>query len=244
MIKTKCVFVMILMAVAAAAPVGAQDSESEGWRIQVIPLYLWAVDMGGTMTVKEQRVPLEVGFADAVDNLQSAFTIHFEAWKGDWGVLADFNWLDLGAEQMLPGPMGESMNVDLQQTIAEVAVGYEFDDHAFFIGGVRYLSLETTLTLPLGNEINPNESWTDAFVGFMWRPPLSKRWTFASRVDVGAGSSDVVWNAAAALDFAVSRHVALFFGYRYLKYDYANDDNGFGYDVSQHGPLAALRFFW
>jgi opacity protein-like surface antigen len=236
---------MILAVLISAAPIWAEEPESEGWSFNIAPLYLWAVDMGGTMTVREQGVPVEVAFADAVDNLQAAFTIHFEAWSPrGWGVMADLNWLDLGTEQMLPGPFDQELKIDLQQTIAELAVGYEFDRNAYIIGGARYIALEATLTLPTDTEINPDEGWVDGFIGFMWRPPLGKRWTLATRADVGKGSSDVAWNASAAIDYAVSRHVAFFLGYRYLSVDYTSKDRDFEYDVSQHGPLLALRFFW
>ncbi|MCP4902863.1 MAG: hypothetical protein GY906_38365 [bacterium] len=48
----------------------------------------------------------------------------------------------------------------------------------------------------------------------------------------------------------LSRHAALFFGYRHLDYDYdydydyENDSDRFAYDVSQTGPVVALRLFW
>jgi hypothetical protein len=241
--KTIAVVVAAIVAVGAAAPASAQ-SQSDEWQFQIAPLYLWAVDLGGTMTVRGTEAPVEVDFADAFDKLEAAFTVHFEAWKGNWGILADFNWMDISNDVTLPGPIGATVGIDLQQTIAELAGGYQFDDHAFFIGGVRYISVDPKITLPLDNVIDPDESWVDGFVGLMWRPPLSKRWTFASRFDIGGGSSDLVVNALAAFDWAISRHVALTLGYRYLDYDYTDADIDFGYGITQHGPLAALRFFW
>jgi len=237
------VAVALIGAVSAAAPAGAQ-SQSDEWEVQIAPLYLWAVDMGGTMTVREQALPVDIAVSDAFDKLEAAFTVHFEAWKGDWGLLADVNWLDIGGEQTLPGPLGGSVKVDLQQYLIELAGGYEFDDASFVIVGVRYAALDPKVTLPMGNVVDQDQSWLDAFVGLMWRPQLSQRWTFSGRFDIGGGSSDLVWNLSGMFDVAFSRHVALIFGYRYLDYDYNDEDQGFGYDVSQQGPLAALRFFW
>jgi len=233
----------VIVAAGAAVPAGAQSSSDE-WEFQIAPLYLWAVDMGGTMTVREQAVPVDIAFSDAFDKLEAAFTVHFEAWKGDWGLLADVNWLDIGGEQTLPGPLGGSVKVDLQQYLIELAGGYQFDDASFVIAGVRYAALDPKVTLPMGNVVDPDQSWVDGFVGLMWRPQLSKRWSFTGRFDIGGGSSDLVWNAMAAFDVAFSRHAAFLLGYRYLDYDYTDEDEGFGYDVSQQGPFAALRFFW
>lgn len=235
--------VALVVAAGAAAPAGAR-SQSDEWRFEIAPLYLWAVDMGGTMTVGGRNVPLDISFSDAFDNLEAVFTVHFEAWKCDWGLLADVNWLDIGGEQMLPGPIGAEVKVDIQQTLIELAGGYEFDDDSFIIGGARYAALDPKVTLPMDDVIDPDQSWIDAFVGVMWRPQLSRRWAFSGRFDIGGGSSDLVWNLSGMFDVAFSRHVVLVFGYRYLDYDYQDEDEGFGYDVSQKGPLAALRFSW
>ena len=78
----------------------------------------------------------------------------------------------------------------------------------------------------------------------MWRPKLGERWTFAGRFDIGAGGSDLVWNAEAIIDFQVGKWAAILGGYRHLDFDYKNNDAGVKYDMSMSGPVAAFRFFW
>ena len=78
----------------------------------------------------------------------------------------------------------------------------------------------------------------------MWRPKLGERWSFGARFDIGAGGSDLVWNASALIDYRLGRWAAVFAGYRHLEYDYANTNSGIELDMALSGPVAAFRFFW
>ena len=81
------VLAMVVM-IAAATPVGAQ-SQSDEWQFQISPLYLWAVSIDGSMTFRDRfDQDFAVDFADAFENLETVFTVHFEAGKGRWGCAA------------------------------------------------------------------------------------------------------------------------------------------------------------
>jgi hypothetical protein len=242
--KTPLLLTFLVLA-AGAGSVSAQGSDT--WEFQLAPLYLWAVDMGGTMTVMGEETPFEIKFADAAENLEATFTVHFEAWKGDWGLLADVSWLDLGGEMPLPVPLPDTepvVEIEFQQTMVELGAFYRFATNTSIIFGARYTSLDPKVTLPMEAVIDPSQSWTDAFLGLVWRPQISKRWTFAGRFDIAAGGSNVTYNASAILDWQIGRFLALDFGYRYLDTDYEDSGAGFAYDATQQGPLVALRFFW
>ena len=75
-----------------------------------------------------------------------------------------------------------------------------------------------------------------------WRPKLGERWSFSGRFDIGAGGSDLVWNAHAIIDFQIGKWAAILFGYRHLDYDYSNQNAGITYDASMSGPLFASSF--
>lgn len=235
--------VVLCAAVLASVPVEAQDAASDEWQFHIAPLYLWAVSQDGTMAVRGVESDFTLDFDDAFDNLEMVFTVHFEARKGRWAMLADVSYLELSGSQ--PLPVGQqSANVDLVNLILEGAGGYQFADAWWAIVGVRYFSLDPEITFPVRPAIDENESWTDVFAGVMWRPSLGERWTFSGRFDIGAGDSDLVWNATALFDFKANSWLALFFGYRHMDYDYKDDSNGFAYDVSMTGPVAGLRFYW
>ncbi len=243
--RSKFVVLAILVAVAAAAPVGAQD-QSDKWQFQIAPLYLWAADINGTMTVRDRLDnDFEVDFKDAFSNLEIGFTVHFEASKDRWGLLADAFYLNVAGSQDIDTP-GQTADVEVENLILEGAGGYEFADTWWVIAGVRYFRLDSDIgfQLQIAPDIEVAESWTDFFAGVMWRPQLGKRWTFSGRFDIGAGGSDLVWNASALVDYRLGKWAAVFAGYRHLDYDYKNQNAGIKYDVSMSGPVAAFRFFW
>ena len=243
--RSRFLLLAILVAVGVAASADAQG-ESDKWQFQIAPLYLWAVNVDGTMTVRDRfDQDFGVDFSDAFDNLETAFTVHFEASKGRWGVLADVSYLNLAGSQDTNTP-GETADIEVENLILEGAGGYEFADTWWVIAGVRYFKLDSDIgfQLEFAPEIEVTESWTDLFAGVMWRPKLGERWTFSGRFDIGAGGSDLVWNAGALIDYRLGKWAAIFAGYRHLDYDYKNQNNGIKVDMSMSGPVVAFRFFW
>ena len=243
--RSRFLLLAILVAVGVAASADAQD-QSDKWQFQIAPLYLWAADINGTMTVRDRLDnDFEVDFKDAFSNLEIGFTVHFEASKGRWGLLADAFYLNVAGSQDI-NPPGQTADVEVENLILEGAGGYEIADTWWVIAGVRYFKLDSDIGFQL--QIAPNievaESWTDLFAGVMWRPQLGERWTFSGRFDIGAGGSDLVWNAHAIIDYRLGKWAAVFAGYRHLDYDYENQNAGIKYDVSMSGPVAAFRFFW
>jgi hypothetical protein len=174
-----------------------------------------------------------VDFSDAFDNLETAFTVHFEASKGRWGLLADASYLNLAGSQDIDTP-GQTADVEVENLILEGAGGYEFADTWWVIAGVRYFKLDSDIgfQLQIAPDIEVDESWTDFFAGVIWRPQLGKRWKFSGRFDIGAGGSDLVWNASAVIDYRLGKWAAVFAGYRHLDYDYENQNAGIKYGSS------------
>jgi len=128
------VVLAMIVAVAAAAPVGAQD-QSDKWQFQIAPLYLWAVNVDGTMTVRDVLDnDFSVDFSDAISNLEMAFTVHFEARKGRWGLLADASYLNFSGTQDIDTP-GQEADIEVENMLLEGAAGYEFSDRWW---GSRY----------------------------------------------------------------------------------------------------------
>lgn len=237
---------MFVMA-TAATPAHAQ-SQSDEWQFQIAPLYLWAISIDGTMDIRGRiEQDFRVDFSDAFDNLEGAFTVHFEAGKGSWRLMADMTYLSLAGSQdiIVPGAP-PAADIDVETLILEGGGGYSFAENWWVIAGVRYFKLDSDIgfQLDIAPEIEVGESWTDLFVGIEWRPRLSKRWTFAGRFDIGAGGADLVWNAHAFFDVQIGKWAAILFGYRHLDYDYKNDNADITYDASLSGPLFAFRFFW
>lgn len=242
----KVSLVVIAMIMLGLIPAAEAQSQSNEWQFNLVPMYLWAMDIGGTMTFRDRfENDFHVNFSDAFDNLETAYTFHFEANNGQWSLFADYSYLNLSASLDINTPGGIA-DLGVKNTIVEGGAGYSFAENWWVIAGARYFKLDADIgfQLDIAPEIDIDQSWTDFFVGLDWRPKLGNRWTFLGRFDVGAGGSDLVWNAAALLDFRIGKWAAIAGGYRHLDYDYRNQNIGLAYDASMSGPFLGLRFFW
>jgi len=240
----RLLLVPICIVIICTTQTEAQETGSDEWQFQIAPLYLWAMNLDGTMQLGGGPTgEFEVNFNDAFQNLETAFTVHFEASKGRWGFLADVMYLNLKGDQAILGP-GETAEIRIKNLILEGAGGYQVADRFWIIAGLRYFKIDPTVSFQVLPDIDPSTSWTDAFAGIIWRPKLGNRWTMDARFDIGAGGSDFVWNASAVIDYRLARWAAVFAGYRYMDYDYSSNSTILKYDVAMNGPVAAFRFFW
>jgi len=240
----KLILILICIVLICTTQIEAQETGSDEWQFQIAPLYLWATNLDGTMQLGGgPSGDFAVDFNDAFDNLETAFTVHFEASKGRWGLLADVMYLNLKGDQAIPGP-GETAEIRIKNLILEGAGGYQVADRFWIIAGLRYFKIDPTVNFQIASDIDESTSWTDAFAGIIWRPKLGNRWTMDARFDIGAGGSDFVWNASAVIDYRLARWAAVFAGYRYMDYDYSSSETILKYDVAMNGPVAAFRFFW
>jgi len=85
---------------------------------------------------------------------------------------------------------------------------------------------------------NSGHVW-DGIVGLRGRTALSDKWYLTYHADIGAGDSDLTWQALVGLNYRFSK-VDAAFRYRYLKWEF--DDNDTFDDLDLSGPYAGARF--
>lgn len=244
MLNTKKSIALVLLLVSTLiSPLRAEEQ----WKHTLVPLYLWASGIEGTTQLGPVSAPVSIEFRDALDNLDSGLTLHYEANKGNIGFLADVFYLKLTPEGVLPN--GAPAGIDLSNTIIEVGGIYrpEIGNGLEFLYGLRSTQLE--LEAGIGGAPKTtlaDQDWLDAFVGLRQTVSLSENTSFTVRGDIGAGDSDFVWNLALLVDYRFNKNVSIFGGYRFLDYDYdqGTGPNRFAYDVTYEGPAVALRFDW
>ena len=234
---------MILVAVGAAVPADAQDSTSDEWQFNIAPLYLWASDLDGTLTARDQDIAFQLPFDQAFDNLETAFTFRFEAWKGRWGILTDFSYMDLSSDKTV-GPL--ELNVSLENLIAEVSGAYLFDEAAFIYLGARYYGVDSAVTGPMGRELPGRQELgrSDRRIRLaaqvvramdLRRRGGCRRVRHRLQLDVEGGGGHRLAGGA------VHRPRRRLPGARLRL---RGQTDGFAYDLLQQGPGAFLRFFW
>ncbi len=243
-----CITVIVFCSVTQA--LAARDRNPDEWQFTLAPLFLWGMNIDGDASIGPATAPLELNFKDDVfENLGAVFTVHFEAKKNDLALFAEYQYVNLDPSSSIPN--GPTIDIDFTIQAAEFGAGYRVvtwgNTDVEPIIGVRwaYQDLEAT---PSGGPtlVDSGDDWWDAFAGVRLWTHFNDRWTLISRGDIGAGGSDFVWNLSFIVDYQVKNWVSVFFGYRWMDYDY---DSGSGkeryaYDALQQGPLAGLSFRW
>jgi len=235
-----------LLVILAVTFVGQVSAEEE-WEHTLSPLYLWAVGMEGESQIGPVTAPVSVEFSDALDNLDTILTFHYEAHKGQWGLLVDFMHISLDPESTLP--TGAPAGVDLTNNIIELGGLYRFSesDSTELIFGLRFSEFELDATIgPMPKATLADESWLDGFVGLRTTIPVSDQGKFILRGDVGGGDSNFVWNAMAVYDHRFKENFSAVIGYRWLDYDFetGSGPSRFTYDITYEGPILGAVFYW
>ena len=236
-----------------------ESSESQDqWQFSGA-IYLWGASIAGKTRGGSE---VEVGISDLLDNLEMAFMGAFAARKNNWSLLTDVVYLDLGASKTadlfipIGGnllPVTTTIEVDMQGWVVQLLGGYnlysEGKSNLDLVAGARYLDLSMDLFLGL-QSLGPGQSRTiaesltvwDGVVGLKGNASLGERWFLPYYVDVGAGQSDLTWQAAAGIGFRAGRVVDLALVYRHLEWDFGStrviDDINFS------GPTLGVIFRW
>lgn len=237
--------------IAPVEPVVVEEVVSDEWKFQLSPMFLWAMSIDGDSTVGPVTAPLLIDFGDSIKDLDMAFTVHFEANKGDWTLFTEYQYVLIRPTQELSDVT--SMTIDFRNYMFELGGAYTFNrgERSTWegIGGLRYTrqDLKTTLNPADATLVDVSENWTDGFIGLRNIYKISDNWLLLSRADIGAGGSDFVWNASVMADYRFNEWGSAFIGYKAMGYDYNNGETGlnaYAYDAVQKGPLVGLNIHW
>ena len=250
--------ISVIVLTSMATTTLAQDE----WEYTLSPLFLWGVNINGDATIGDATAPLDLDFKDDIlENLDAVFTLHFEARKDKWTVFAEVQHMRIKPTvEMEMGSIFVEADIDFESNMLELGGAYAFSQTQNtrweLIGGARYtdqdVGVDVVLTFPPPIneqmiEIVGGDNWWHAFAGMRVFHTLSEKWTLIGRADLGYGGSDnSAVNAAFMFDYRFNNWGSAFAGYRYLKYDYDNgsDNDGYGYDAYQQGPLLGLTIHW
>ncbi|MEO9573573.1 MULTISPECIES: hypothetical protein [Pseudomonadota] len=259
-ITSATAFVALTCGSVMAEPISLSGQGESDWRYTTSFYAFLPARTSGDSTIAGSTVPLDLDLKDALDLLDWAAAGRFEAWKGDWGVILDANYVALDADGTLPSPGGGTFAADIRQKWFAILAGYKVSEgtlgnggrYAFDIqGGARYNSLRQEITLspavgPTPPVLGGDEGWWEPVIGArgMWQ--INDRWTTIASVDVGgfgAGGNDLQIGANVGFDWRAWDKTSIFFGYRYYSMDYSDTlpTGAFAYDVSQHGPVIGVK---
>lgn len=171
--------------------------------------------------------------------------------KGNWSLLADVIYLNIkddqhGSARVLRRNINTKVDVELEAWIVTLAGGYTVMETGSFdvdlLAGARYIWIEVPLKFDLGRtqaKISPSGHNWDGIVGARGKVALSDAWYLSYYGDVGAGDSDLTWQATLGLNYKFESVDAVL-GYRYLDYDFNGDIE----DLTVKGPFAGVKFLF
>lgn len=237
--------VLALVAIAVVAPRAMAQSSSGDWQFTVAP-YLWASGMDGTIRVAGFEQDIDASFSDIIDNLDFALMGHFDMRNDRWVLSSDLIFVDLEhKEDILEG----TVTAGLDMTLFELAGGYRVSKVVTVLGGVRWVDMNAGIRFDGGfvdDGAEVGKSWLDPLIGAHALVPLSDRWWFGMRGDIGGFGvgSEFTWQAYADIGFRASHLVSIVLGYHFLDMNY-EDGSGFqsvDLDVMISGPQLGVAF--
>ncbi|MCA1444604.1 hypothetical protein I6F07_31355 [Ensifer sp. IC4062] len=261
-VRSICVLVPFL-ALAANGPVYAADvlpalapqpqpeESPEGWSFSFAP-YFWMAGLeGDTQLFGLPTVEIDPSFRDIFSDLDFGFMAAGDARYGRFSLFTDINYVKLSTDAATPrGIIAEKVNVKAETFTALVGAGYAFVDESNVrldvIGGAKVWSVDTTISLSGGilggRSRSDGDTWVDGLVGVRGLYSFTPDWYVTGWGLVGAGGADLDWDVLGAIGYNVNDQISAVAGYRAMGVDYSND--GFTYDVIQHGPIigVAIRF--
>ena len=245
-LATLGVVVMIVLSSTSAPRAASQD---EGWEFLVAP-YIWAAGIEGQVVTEDFTVPLDESFFDLVETLSAGGFLHFEGRCGAWGFLADGVYIKLDDESESPN-VGE---FETEETTSFVeAAGFRrfggqqtsFD----LIFGARWSRFNVEIEIvdafnPVlqGADTEADHSWVDAMIGGRFNLKLGESWDAATRLDFAAGGSDFTWNVSTVVQWHMSPHTALGFGFRILDIDFKDDAEDLEFKPQLAGLTIGMGF--
>jgi hypothetical protein len=232
------------LATPLAAPLAAQESQhqdaatAESWRWSATP-YLWAAEMEADISAGAVNLDIDIPFSDTLDNLQSAGLVMLAARKGPWTWMLDNTYLSLDADGSTAG--GIPVEVGARLWIAQLNLLHDITDDGQWQGGlgVRNLSYQQAVSIGGLPAVRADKDFTDAVVVGRATRPLNENWDLVGYADVGAGDSDLTWQALASFNYACDDWI-IAIGYRVM--DYELDSGAVDTDLTLNGPIIGAQF--
>jgi len=230
----KAIGALIILALAglgAVLPARAQSGDtSAGWKFEVLPL-LWASGLKADITTSAGEQNIDVGFSDIMKDVHFGAMGTFEGRKGRWGFLFDGMYVDIRKSVPQAGTMPGDVDLKASQSNFSLSGTLRLADGrvAFdLLAGARYSYMKNVLTVTSGPyaglQNSVKDEWWDAVAGARLIYSLAKAWRLIGYFDVGAGGSQLTWQAKGAVDWKLSRVLSLEAGYRHFYFDrFAND---------------------
>lgn len=266
-----CLGLLILVSSRADAQAIVQEIDGREWRTSVTAYSFLPVSTSGDATVAGRTADVDLDLRDILESLNFAAAARGEVWKGDFGAIADFYYVNVGGDVTVEGagPLGAAARADItlrqgwlalmggyrfaHGTYGDTGLSYAFDAAA----GVRFNILDQDVRVRAGTGRNAaggvdqslggQESFFEPTVSLRGAVEVRQGLTLGARADLGGfgvAGDDLQWLVLAGVDWRAWPQTSLRLGWQFYGIDYATDrgDGRFAYDVFQHGPYLGAGY--
>jgi hypothetical protein len=219
------------------------------WSFAIAP-YFWAAGISGDVAqFGLPEIEVDADFSDILDTLDFAAMVVAELRYDRFGIFTDLMYVKLSDAAGTPhGILAEEVSVGTS-TLAFTAAGqYRIVENPRgsldLMAGMRVWSNETSVDIRggiLGGvSVEESETWVDPLVGAKGRFDLTDKFYLTGWGMIGGFgvSSDFMWDAMGGVGYEFNDTFSGVLGYRGTGVDF--EDDGFVFDVIQHGPIAGL----
>lgn len=228
-------------------PSAEQVQTEGGWTFYVAP-YFWAAGLDGS--VAEFGLPpvnIDFSFSEIFDHLDFGAMAIGEARYDRYSLFGDVIYVKLSGEKGTPrGIVASDVALSTESFAGFLGGGYSFLESSSgrldIVGGVRVWSVDTELSFRGGilDGVSRSDSatWWDALAGLRGNYSITPQVYLTGWGLVGAGEADIDWDVAGGVGYRFNDTIEAVAGYRALGVDF--QDEGFLFDVVQHGPILGL----
>lgn len=255
----------------AAAQSASSNASPGAWRYSgSVYVFLPTIDAKTSFPPEGGGPPINIDAKTIIENLKMTFMGSLDAHNGRWGVFTDIVYVDLGNAKTasrdftigdigLPAGTTANLDFDLKAWVWTTAGEYRVSSAPALtvdlLGGARMIDLKQRLVWDISGNLGPIapagrsgsgekvERLWDGIVGVKARYAFGDRgqWSMPLYLDVGAGQSDLTWQAAAGIAYAFKwgEMSAL---WRHLEYDLK--PGSASQSVSFSGPMLGATWRW
>lgn len=219
------------------------------WQITIAP-YLWMAGLNGdTAVFGFPEVEVDQSFSDILKALDIGAMAVTEIRYGRFGLFTDLIYAKVSDSSATPfGILADSAELTSQTLTFTAAPEFRIVDgqrgSLDVMAGARLWWVDNDLSFSGGVldgvSASDSETWVDPIIGAKGRFDLTSKvfvngWAMAGGFGV---SSDFTWDLMGGLGYQFNRTFSAELGYRAMGVDY--EDDGFVYDMVQHGPITGL----
>jgi hypothetical protein len=240
------------------APPGIDESD---WRYDLTLYAFVPTSIKGTSTTNGMASAIDFDLGDLLKLLEFAFAGRAEAWNGDWGLIADLNYVNTGANGSM-GPI--SVDLDIQQLVVDFVGSWRFAQFPLgdqsapssqslprlsieAMAGMRVNYLKQDIAISPAPAIGGDDAWVEPVIGGRIVLVLDDEIAFALRGDVagfGVNGDELTWSVTGGVDWRPWETTSIKFGYRVYDMNYLTtiETGPFGLNAMYHGPWLGATF--